>query len=62
MTEPADDAVSFEPDAPTLSFIVAPSDAGTRLDAYLAAHVPTFSRTRLKQAIEDGDVLVAGRT
>src|SRR5205085_7670719 len=35
---------------------------GPRLDTYLAAHVPTFSRTRLKQAIEDGDVLVAGRT
>ncbi|PYS89404.1 MAG: RluA family pseudouridine synthase [Acidobacteria bacterium] len=62
MTEPAHDAINLEPDAPTLSFIVAPSDAGTRLDAYLAAHVPTFSRTRLKQAIEDGDVLVAGRT
>jgi 23S rRNA pseudouridine1911/1915/1917 synthase len=41
---------------------VAPEDAETRLDAYLAARVPAISRTRLKQAIEDGDVLVNTRT
>ena len=52
----------LEQEAPILNFIVAPEAAGTRLDAYLAAHVPAFSRTRLKQAIEDGDVLVSGRT
>ncbi|MFL6210966.1 MAG: RluA family pseudouridine synthase [Pyrinomonadaceae bacterium] len=52
MIEPVDD---------TLSFTVAPEDAGTRLDAYLAVRVSTVSRTRLKQSIEDADVLVDGR-
>jgi 23S rRNA pseudouridine1911/1915/1917 synthase len=62
MTEPVADASSFEPDAPALAFTVAPEEAGTRLDAYLAAHISTISRTRLKHAIADGDVLVSGRT
>jgi 23S rRNA pseudouridine1911/1915/1917 synthase len=63
MSAPDDDAASaFEQEAPPLSFTVAPEDAGTRLDAYLAARVSTVSRTRLKQSIEDADVLVDGRT
>ena len=62
MTEPDRAAHTFEPEATTISFNVAPTDKNVRLDAYLAAQVPTVSRTRLKHAIEDGDVLVDGRT
>ena len=62
MTEHTAEPSAVEPEATTLTFTVAPEAAGTRLDAYLAAHVPAFSRTRLKQVIEDGDVLVGGRT
>jgi 23S rRNA pseudouridine1911/1915/1917 synthase len=54
-------ALDVEPEAATLSFNVAPEEAGARLDAYLAARVPHVSRTRLKQAVADGDVLVDGR-
>jgi 23S rRNA pseudouridine1911/1915/1917 synthase len=50
-----------EPEATTLAFLATDADAGARLDAFLAARVVGVSRTRLKHAIEDGDVLVAGR-
>jgi 23S rRNA pseudouridine1911/1915/1917 synthase len=50
-----------EPEAATLAFRADARDAGARLDAFLAARVEGISRTRLKHAIEDGDVLVAGR-
>jgi 23S rRNA pseudouridine1911/1915/1917 synthase len=50
-----------EPEATTLAFLAGDADAGARLDAFLAARVEGVSRTRLKHAIEDGDVLVAGR-
>jgi 23S rRNA pseudouridine1911/1915/1917 synthase len=49
-----------EPEAATLTFRAGDGDAGARLDAFLAAHVEGISRTRLKHAIEDGDVLVSG--
>jgi 23S rRNA pseudouridine1911/1915/1917 synthase len=49
-------------EATTLAFTVEDGEAGARLDAFLAARVEAVSRTRLKQSIEDGDVLVAGRT
>jgi 23S rRNA pseudouridine1911/1915/1917 synthase len=48
-------------DAEALTFIAAAEDAGARLDAFLAARVANASRSRLKQLIEDGEVLVAGR-
>ncbi|HVF86930.1 MAG TPA: RluA family pseudouridine synthase [Pyrinomonadaceae bacterium] len=47
------------PDAPT--FEVSLSEAGERLDAYLAARIAGTSRTTLKRLVEDGDVLVGGR-
>jgi 23S rRNA pseudouridine1911/1915/1917 synthase len=50
-----------ETEAAALSFTIDEVHAGARLDAFLAARVEGFSRTRLKQSIEDGDVLVAGR-
>ena len=43
-------------------FRVAAEEAGARLDAYLAAHVADWSRARISRLIEDGDVLVEGRT
>ena len=58
-TLPASEA---EQEAAPLSFTIDEGEAGTRLDAFLAARVEGLSRTRLKQSIEDGDVLVAGRT
>ena len=45
-------------DVTSLSFTVSESDAGTRLDAYLAAHIKGWSRARLQRLIETGDVLV----
>ncbi|MDT7604010.1 MAG: rRNA synthase [Acidobacteriota bacterium] len=55
------DAPATEQEAETLTFMVDEADAGARLDAYLAARVALVSRTRLKQIIDDGEVLVAGR-
>jgi 23S rRNA pseudouridine1911/1915/1917 synthase len=55
-------ATDAEAAAATLAFTVDEGEVGARLDAFLAAHVEGLSRTRLKQSIEDGDVLVAGRT
>jgi 23S rRNA pseudouridine1911/1915/1917 synthase len=54
--------IGSSPDIETLTFQVNESDAGTRLDAYLAAHVNGWSRARLQRLIEDGDVLVNGKT
>jgi 23S rRNA pseudouridine1911/1915/1917 synthase len=44
-----------------LTFDVAEEEAGARLDAFLASRVEGVSRSTLKRAIEDGDVLVGGR-
>jgi 23S rRNA pseudouridine1911/1915/1917 synthase len=48
-------------DAGALTFTASAGDAGARLDAFLAARVAGASRSRLKQLIEDGEVLVSGR-
>jgi 23S rRNA pseudouridine1911/1915/1917 synthase len=48
----------LNPDTSTLSLEVNETDEGTRLDAYLAAHVDGWSRARLQRLIEAGDVLV----
>jgi 23S rRNA pseudouridine1911/1915/1917 synthase len=45
-----------------LTFSVSDAEAGARLDAYLAAQLPEWSRSRIKRLIEDGDILVVGRT
>jgi 23S rRNA pseudouridine1911/1915/1917 synthase len=39
---------------------VAEEDAGERLDRYLAARVPTLSRTRIQQLVDEGRALVNG--
>ncbi len=53
-------AADGETEATTFVFQVDDAETGTRLDAFLAARVEAFSRTRLKQSIADGDVLVSG--
>jgi 23S rRNA pseudouridine1911/1915/1917 synthase len=58
--------VSDSPDQPVdaevLTFQVSETDAGTRLDTFLASQIEHWSRARLQRLIEDGDVLVNGRT
>lgn len=44
-----------------LVFTVDSSQAGSRLDVFLAGCDDAFSRSQIKTAIEDGDVLVNGR-
>src|SRR5215216_3571856 len=61
MNEEVSDEVLAEPEAETLAFEVSVEDAGARLDAFLAARVEGVSRSTLKRAIDDGDVLVGGR-
>src|ERR1700716_3589300 len=53
--------IDSSPDAPTLVFTIDEIDADTRLDAYLAARIEGWSRSRLQRLIDDGDVLVNGR-
>jgi 23S rRNA pseudouridine1911/1915/1917 synthase len=48
-------------DVPSLTFQVSESDAGARLDAYLAERIDGWSRARLQRLIDDGDVLVNGK-
>jgi 23S rRNA pseudouridine1911/1915/1917 synthase len=48
-------------DLTPLGLTVSESDAGTRLDAYLASHVEGWSRARLQRLIDDQDVLVNGK-
>lgn len=47
-------------DRRTLTFIVDEDDAGTRLDAFLAAQAEELSRSRIQKAIRAGEVLVNG--
>lgn len=49
-------------DNETVTLQVSEIDAGTRLDAYLAAHIEGWSRARLQRLIGDSDVLVNTRT
>jgi len=42
------------------TFVTEQSDAGQRLDRYLAARLPELSRTRIQELIEQGLVRVAG--
>ena len=55
-------AAPEQPEAPILTFDISVTEAGSRLDAYLAAQISGWSRSRIKRLIEDGDVLVAGHT
>lgn len=44
-----------------LTFLVEESDAGSRLDVYLAKQIDGWSRARIQRLIEDVDVTVKGR-
>jgi 23S rRNA pseudouridine1911/1915/1917 synthase len=46
------------PQDPTFNVSVTESDAGKRLDAFLAERIEDWSRSRLQRLIADGDVLV----
>lgn len=48
-------------DLETITFQVSPDDAGSRLDAFLAARIEGWSRARLQRLIESEDVLVNGK-
>jgi 23S rRNA pseudouridine1911/1915/1917 synthase len=61
MSKEVNDEASAGGEAEALTFEVSDEEAGARLDAFLAARIASASRTALKRAIEDGDVLVAGR-
>ena len=50
------------PDNELVTLSVNAADAGSRLDTYLADHIEGWSRARLQQLIEDGEVLVNGRS
>jgi 23S rRNA pseudouridine1911/1915/1917 synthase len=48
-------------DNETITLHASEADEGTRLDAYLAAHVDGWSRARLQRLIDEQDVLVNGK-
>ena len=56
------DATNEIQEGSTLTFNVTAEDSAARLDAYLAARIKDWSRARIQRLIEDGDVLVNGRT
>src|SRR6266446_3824089 len=49
-------------DIAPLTFRAHEVDTDTRLDAFLAARIEGWSRSRLQRLIDDGDVLVNGQT
>lgn len=54
--------MSIETEQPRdLSFTVNPEQAGLRLDVFLAQADESFSRSQIKNAIEEGDVTVNGK-
>lgn len=46
----------------TFAFTASPEDAGARLDRFLVAHLPGFTRAYLQARIDAGEVSVDGRT
>ena len=48
------------PSGVSISLVVAPEDAGTRLDVILANQPGIFSRTNVQRAVKDGGVLLNG--
>jgi len=50
-----------EPPASPRRFTVSPSDAGRRLDQYLASRLPELSRTRIQELIDEGRAHISGR-
>jgi 23S rRNA pseudouridine1911/1915/1917 synthase len=56
------DTEEAEQETSIFTFRVDARDAGARLDAYLAARIADYSRARIQRLIEEGEVLVGGRT
>ena len=56
-----EDEAAREPDTDALAFEVSGEEAGARLDSFLASRLAGVSRTVIKRAADDGDVLVDGR-
>jgi 23S rRNA pseudouridine1911/1915/1917 synthase len=54
----ADVEVEPAPENETITVTVNDTEAGVRLDSYLAGHIEGWSRARLQRLIESGDVLV----
>jgi 23S rRNA pseudouridine1911/1915/1917 synthase len=52
----------IETHAETQTVVIAPTEAGDRLDRVLATHLATLSRSRVKALIQAGRVAVGGRT
>lgn len=52
----------IENDAENLTFNVQADDENVRLDAFLAIKIEDWSRSRLQKLIDDGEVLVNGKT
>ena len=50
------------PESPHISFQVTEEEVGTRLDRVVALHSPELSRTRVQELIQEGLVLLNGRT
>jgi len=61
MSDNPNEVTFEEPTADALAFDVSEEEAGARLDAFLASRVEGVSRTTLKRAADDGDVLVGGK-
>jgi len=60
-TQPASDASHESGEDLKLEFVTTEAEAGVRLDHLLAAHVPTTSRMRLRQALDQLQVTVDGK-
>ncbi len=53
---------SATPESIVLDFVVSEEAVGQRLDIFLAAHLPTISRTTIRRSITAGEVFVNGTT
>lgn len=56
------DSTNDQPVPEALTVNVAESDVGMRVDAFLAAKIDGWSRARLQRLIEDGEILINGKT
>jgi 23S rRNA pseudouridine1911/1915/1917 synthase len=59
--ESDEDRGAFEADGALISLTAAPRDEGRRLDLFLAARCPNYSRAQLTRLIREGQVLLDGQ-
>lgn len=60
IAETRDLALLNTSETPELRLLVEPTDAGTRIDRYVAANVPDLSRSYAHQLLEDGHITLNG--